>query len=1224
LFGCVYSIGGCDFVERSVMADPLVAGDPRELGSYWLAGRLGAGGQGVVYEGYDGAGVRVAVKAFRGDLVSGAFRGQLRREVEALGRVAPYCTARIIEVGLDDVRPYLVSEYVPGPDLQTWVERDGPYGSGELFRLMIGIATALSSIHRAGVMHRDLKPANVLLGPDGPRVIDFGLARTKEMTRSASGQVKGTPRWMAPELFRGEHASPAVDVWAWGAIALFAATGQPPFAAETIPALAYQILHHDPDLAVLQEPLRSLVGRALSRSPELRPGAMELLEGLIDGESEDSSLEAGERAAGDLPVTSIAPSLAQVAEQAYARLEPAAQTVVPRVLLRMIAAASDADRTLRRVAAEEVIDAETDEQNVHQVLDGFRDAGLLVRDGELFTLATPALVRAWPRLREWVADERDALDVHHRLTDGARRWNDHGRKGGDLLHGTPLDEAVTWAVASHRHLTLNPLERSFLDHSVRAARRTSRNRTLLSAALAILLIVAAVTAAVAGAQSHAVSLQRDIVVHQRDQAVGARIAGVATTMRRSDPATAKQLAVAAESLSPDSYEARNALLTLFNQPEQFTYRPPGVDGTWKSTADATGHLRAYVRGNEVKVAGVDARTVRSSFRFSGKPLDTRLLVSVASLSSDGRVLSLLRQDHTIGVYDAMTGRQFPATFRAPTPAQGLDRNGRRLLVGERKGVSVWDTTSGKPLLKIPDAEGAVDFTPDGNYLVTTHGTTVDLWDLDTKRKARTLRPVPGKEAITTFALSPDGRFIALRQGDRRLWVGPFDRANPLQMTSFTIPKSVTDNEKIFNTELIFSSDSRYVAVQGTVWETPNPQEGILTEQEPVFRYSKPGCSHYTFGPGDRTLRCVTFENIVTVLSLGAIRDPVKLVGPQEHPRDPMLSQDGSTLITSVINTSTMEIWDPTKRVRRGALPFGDNIVVVELSADGRLLAKAHPNGDIEIWDVPSATRKAILATHRHLENEVFTGDTAQIGFSPDGRTLAVLTNATGRASLLELWDIASRTRRAASTGQPPAGGGERDQTEAQTFDVRILFSGDSRTVVSSPDQGVVDVATGRRLIAPNFAVGAPRAVSKNGVVAAEDPDQKIALWDGRSLRRVDDTTLSGSPLAPAAFSPDGRLLAVADEMTDQIRLWDLTRRQGLGGPLSGFFRDREDFAGPTIRWVAFAPDGSAVLAIDSDGRLRTHLVAPGKVKAALCAQFGPLSRAAWKTHIPEIPYQNTC
>lgn len=614
----------------------------------------------------------------------------------------------------------------------------------------------------------------------------------------------------------------------------------------------------------------------------------------------------------------------------------------------------------------------------------------------------------------------------------------------------------------------------------------------------------------------------------------------------------------------------------------------------------------------MKLADVDTRTVISSFRFSGKPLDTRFIAQVASLSSDGRVLSLIRQDNTIATYDAMTGRQLPATFHAPTAFQQLDRHGRRLLVGESDGTNVWDIASGRRLLKIPYPVGDTDTTPDEKYLVTTHGTAVDLWDLDTGRKARTLRLIPGKKEISNMALSPDGRLIALRQGDR-LWVGAFDRPAKWGM-GFQTAKS--------DGRPTFSPDSRYVAIQGTVWDARDYQGWTPGLEEPIFKYANPGCGSYTFGPGGRTLRCVNFENVVTVLSLGAILDPADLVGPG---RDPILSRDGSTIATGDYVSPAVEIWDPVKRVRRKALLSEGDVVADELSTDGRLLAVAHPNGDIEIFDVPSATRKATLATHQHLENEPFTGDTAKIAVSPDSKTLAVLTNGNGKASLLELWDIASRTRRATSTGQPPAGGQDRTQSQAQTFSVRILFSGDGRTVVSAPDQGVVDVATGRRLTAPNFAVGTPEAENKNGLLAAaNDADHKISLWDGRSLRLVDDTTLGGSPEAPSAFSPDGRILAVADQTTNQIRLWDLTRRQALGGPLNGFFIPKEYNGTGMITRLAFTPDGSAVLAVDTAGRLRTHLVAPGKIKAALCTQSGPLPKAAWKTHIPEIPYRNTC
>ncbi|MGA5817720.1 protein kinase domain-containing protein [Kitasatospora sp. NPDC094028] len=148
-------------------------GDPRQLGGFYLDGRLGAGGQGVVYEGYDVQGRRVAVKVLRA--VDAEDRERLRREIPAWRKVEPYCTTRVLEADLDGTVPYVVSEYVAGPDLRRAVNDGGAYGPEELRRLAVNLAGALVAIHRAGVVHRDLKPENILLGPDGPRVIDFGL-----------------------------------------------------------------------------------------------------------------------------------------------------------------------------------------------------------------------------------------------------------------------------------------------------------------------------------------------------------------------------------------------------------------------------------------------------------------------------------------------------------------------------------------------------------------------------------------------------------------------------------------------------------------------------------------------------------------------------------------------------------------------------------------------------------------------------------------------------------------------------------------------------------------------------------------------------------------------------------------------------------------------------------------------------------------------------------------
>ncbi|WP_214410994.1 serine/threonine-protein kinase [Sphaerisporangium fuscum] len=192
--------------------DALTPSDPSRLGRYWLAGRLGAGGQGVVYEAYDETGARFAVKVPRlDDPVS---RSRLAKEASAAQRVTSFCTARIIEVAAEVPQPYIVSEYVPGPNLRRVVRENGPYDGDALRRLAIGAATALTAIHQAGVVHRDFKPDNIILGPDGPRVIDFGVAR--QVGPITTGPIMGTPAYMAPEVLAGRGATAAADVWACG------------------------------------------------------------------------------------------------------------------------------------------------------------------------------------------------------------------------------------------------------------------------------------------------------------------------------------------------------------------------------------------------------------------------------------------------------------------------------------------------------------------------------------------------------------------------------------------------------------------------------------------------------------------------------------------------------------------------------------------------------------------------------------------------------------------------------------------------------------------------------------------------------------------------------------------------------------------------------------------------------------------------------------------------
>ncbi|MEU7863220.1 protein kinase [Nonomuraea sp. NPDC049141] len=261
------------------MVAPLAPEDPPRLGEFELLGRLGEGGQGIVYLARDPVGQRVAVKVLiRADAEA---RARLARELAAVESVAPFCTARVLTAVPDGPRPYVVSEFVDGPTLAERVHEHGPLHGGELERLAVGTTTALAAIHAAGVVHRDFKPSNVLLGPDGPRVVDFGIARADGVTTMTSGLI-GTPAYLAPEQLSGAPASPASDVFAWAGTMVFAATGTSPFAAAGIADVLTRIVTHEPDLSAVPPPLRDSIAAALEKDPSHRPAAGELLSRLID------------------------------------------------------------------------------------------------------------------------------------------------------------------------------------------------------------------------------------------------------------------------------------------------------------------------------------------------------------------------------------------------------------------------------------------------------------------------------------------------------------------------------------------------------------------------------------------------------------------------------------------------------------------------------------------------------------------------------------------------------------------------------------------------------------------------------------------------------------------------------------------------------------------------------------------------------------------------------
>ena len=260
--------------------EPLRRWDPERIGPYVILGRLGAGAMGQVYLGRSAAGRLVAVQTIKVELAEEAgFRTRFAQEVAAARRVSGMFTAAVVEADPEADLPWLATAYVPAPSLARLVAVCGPMPVAAVRWLAAGCAEALVSIHSAGLVHRDLKPSNVLVAPDGPRVIDFGVARAAERIElTTSRGVVGTPAYMAPEQARDTRAaSVASDVYSLGATLVFAATGRPPYAGESPMDVLARLATEPPDLSGLPDELTDLVTDCMQRGPRERPTASAVL-----------------------------------------------------------------------------------------------------------------------------------------------------------------------------------------------------------------------------------------------------------------------------------------------------------------------------------------------------------------------------------------------------------------------------------------------------------------------------------------------------------------------------------------------------------------------------------------------------------------------------------------------------------------------------------------------------------------------------------------------------------------------------------------------------------------------------------------------------------------------------------------------------------------------------------------------------------------------------------
>lgn len=290
-----------DHLARWTLPTPepaaLGRGEPRTIGPFRIRSRLGSGGMGDVYLGTGRRGQQVAIKLIRGaQLDDSEFRARFRREARAAARVRSRFVANLVDADLDAGTPWLATEYVAGPTLSQALKVHGPLPQEAVLNLVAGVAEALHTIHRSGLVHRDVKPANVILGPDGPCLIDLGVVAAMDaldVTKlTMTGQPVGTPMYMAPEQAMAGRATAAADVWALGALAYYAATGNRLFSGTHPAVVLYQVSAEDPSYDDCPAYLRPLLDACLVKDPAGRPSLDTILRSLGPYVSADAAAAA--------------------------------------------------------------------------------------------------------------------------------------------------------------------------------------------------------------------------------------------------------------------------------------------------------------------------------------------------------------------------------------------------------------------------------------------------------------------------------------------------------------------------------------------------------------------------------------------------------------------------------------------------------------------------------------------------------------------------------------------------------------------------------------------------------------------------------------------------------------------------------------------------------------------------------------------------------------------
>ncbi|MCC8249202.1 serine/threonine-protein kinase [Saccharothrix luteola] len=881
-------------------------------------------------------------------------------------------------------------------------------------------------------------------------------------------------------------------------------------------------------------------------------------------------------------------AVSRTAEEIHSALDPVGRQALRTILLRLVAVLDDGAVVRRRVDPREFAAQ-------RHVLDRLIAARLVTVDGSGARLSHEALFTAWPRLRDWIEEDRAGLVQHRRFTDSVRAWVESGQHDDDLYRGVRLASLTTWLESARDRVRLQPVEQDFLARStaaehagqLAARKRTNRLRGLV-AALSLLLVVASVAVVVATRLQQSAQAERDRADTGRQQNLSRQLAAESALARTVDPRRAALAAFGAWRASP-TVEGRSALLSATTD----AYR-----------GRMTGHvgaINALAVSGDGKVAASGGRD--GTLRLWDVPSRRELAVlddkggwyRTVSMSADGRLLATADPDATkVELWDVPARKRiFTVPGRAVDTA--LSPDGGTLVAYTDRGVVLWET-AGFTERAVFAAEPSIRmvFLPDPGLVALTHGNDVAVHRAADGALVAKLTGHTGE--VSALAFAPGGGLLASTGMDAtvRLW----------DTTTWTTRRTFSAPEVGLSSVAFTPSGSAVVAgaVGSSVYSWDLATGDLLTQ------YAAGSVTTFAvvMTADGRTLLSSDSTGVITVWSYQRTT-----LGPRDAVLLGTAFQPGGDLLATTSGNGVVRLWDHrNSRLAHELKAHGDDAYDVAFSPDGSELVTVDESGLLVVW------KAATGAEARRFSRPGTEFTSAR--FSPDGRTIAV-TGRTPTGSkedrdevlLLDAADLELVNRRA-TTPEPrntPVNGVEPN------YPTGISFHPNGRTLAVTLSGGriglwdLVDPGTEWTVLPGHDGVAIDVEFSPDGsVLATGGGDRLVKLWRVKDGVEVGVLTGNDAPVRRVAWSPDGRMLATASQDT-VVRLWEVDGARQLA---------RLDRHGAELNDLAFDPSGELIASVGADGTARLWDLVPDRAVEVLCGLLDRESLAEeWRALGPD-------